>query len=89
MRRKNVGNNHAAVAHTMQQLVHDIHNMSPEDLQSLYGIEMKEGGAVLDTTHQQMFPDIQSWVAFSAQQDITDEYEDHMRHKGYNNDEEY
>lgn len=80
---------HASIVHQTHQILHDVENLTPEALENLYGIELRSDGTVFDTTYQQVFPDVQTWATFSAEQDMADEEEDHMRHKGrYDDDEE-
>ncbi len=78
---------HATVAQQTQQILHDVKVMPKEQLEGLYGIEVKDDGTVFDIAYQQTFPNIATWATFSAQQDVGED-EDLMRHKGYREDEE-
>lgn len=70
-------NNHSAVAHEVAYVVSQVNELSEEEVRSIYGIELLEGGKVFDTVYNREFPSVGEWATFNVEQDDV-EYEEHF-----------
>jgi len=74
--------NHSATAQEIAYVVSEVNRLSEEEVRSLYGIELLEGGKVFDPTYNQEFASIGEWATFNVEQDDI-EYEEHFYGKEY------
>jgi len=74
-------NNYNAVSHEVMYTISEINRLSPEEIKSLYGIEILEDGTVLDETYARKFDNVAEWATFNVEQDDI-EYEEHFHDRG-------
>lgn len=73
-------NNHSAVAQDIMFTITEVNRMWPDELMSLYGIEIFGGGKVFDTTYNKVFETVGEWAEFNVEQDGV-EYAEHFHGK--------
>lgn len=64
----------------VNNLLYEIRDLTNDEIQQFYGIEIGESGEVFDPTYSQRFRNINEWAIFSAEQDQV-EYSEHFEHK--------
>ena len=69
--------NHGAIAHDVAYIISQVNTLPADEVESLYGIELREGGKVFDPTYNQEFPSVGEWAQFSVEQDMV-EYDEHF-----------
>lgn len=69
--------NRGGIAQGVSYTVHQVNTLSEEEVKSLYGIELLEGGKVFDPTYNQEFDSVGEWAEFCANEDMT-EYDEHF-----------
>lgn len=67
---------HAAHAGDVTHIVNDIHNMSFEEAENMYGIELKKDGTVYDVMYGRSFDSLGEWAEYNVQQDELEYAED-------------
>ena len=67
---------HATIAHEINHLLHELHTMAPEEIESFYGIEFRKGGIIYDPTYSLEFGTLGEWASFSVEQDFEENHED-------------
>jgi len=75
---------HGSIANEINHTIHAVLNMSPDEVERLYGIEISED-KVFDPTYNMSFNDLSEWATFCVTHDHTDQYE----HISQNDDEYY
>jgi len=63
---------HHIHAHEVTHVVNDVKNLSRDEVERIYGIEIKEDGSVFDPTYNRSFISIGEWADFSFEQDEMD-----------------
>lgn len=72
---------HQTHANDVSFILNSVRDMSREEIQAVYGIELNTDGTVFDPTYNQSFGSIGEWADFSVSQDEV-EYSSHITH-GY------
>jgi hypothetical protein len=81
------GRKHRSVAAEVTYILAEIKGKNKEQVQDLYGIEIRNDGTVFDFTYDITFDDLAKWVHFNNEQDDT-EYEERFTSGRYD-DESY
>lgn len=81
------GKRHRSVAAEAAHILAEIKGKSKEQVQDLYGIEIRPGGVVYDFAYDMEFDDLAAWITFNNEQDDA-EYEERFTHGKYS-DEDY
>ena len=79
------GIRHRSVAAEAAYILGEIRGKSAEQIQDLYGIEIRKGGKVWDYTYFLEFDDLAAWITFNNEQDET-EYEERFSHGNYDDE---
>lgn len=74
---------HSSIAHEINHLVHEVQNLSKDEVKSLFGIEFRSDGSIYDPTYQTSFATIGEWAQFSVEQDHVEYSEDFHDHTDY------
>ena len=70
---------HAAHAGDVTHIINDIRSMSKEEAETVYGIELREGGIVYDVMYRREFSSLGEWADFNVREDEF-EYEEDINH---------
>ena len=68
--------NHASTAHEVNHLVQEVQRLSDDEIQNLYGIEIRDKGVIFDPTYDMTFTSIGEWAEFNVEQDHVEYSED-------------
>lgn len=79
------GKNHRSVAAEAAHILVEIRGMNAEQIENLYGIEIRKGGKVWDCTYFLEFDDLAAWITFNNEQDEM-EYEQRFTHGNYDDE---
>ena len=71
----------AEITHT----INDVKQMSPEDRQEIYGVEVLDNGTVQDHVEGKTFQNIATWAKWSVEQNQVSDNED--ENSGYDFDD--
>jgi len=62
------------VSHTVVRVLNDVRNMPKQDLEELYGLEIRDDGTVYDLAEFTEFASLQKWATFFAEQQEDENY---------------
>lgn len=79
------GSRHRSVAAEAAHILGEIRGKSKEQVQDLYGIEIRKGGKVYDYAYDLEFDDLAAWITFNNEQDEM-EYEERFTHGKYDDE---
>jgi len=77
--------NHSAVAQEVAFTINEVNRLSPDEVLSVYGIELLPNGKVFDQTYNKTFESVGEWAEFNIEQDDM-EYEEHFHNHRYGDD---